>query len=91
MMAMMIWGKIITKKGFTIPIFFPLIILYVLLLPIYIIAVAAYQILIFVGDSTSEARGYMKIFFELPNIFISLKGTIINIENRENNIKLRIS
>ncbi len=33
----------------------------------------------------------MKIFFELPNIFISLKGTIINIENRENNIKLRIS
>lgn len=91
MIAMMIRGHVLNKKGHLIRIFFPLIILYILLVPLYMLVAIAYIIVLLAGDVAKEARSYIEIFFRLPIIINSLKGTIINIENEENNIKIYIN
>lgn len=89
-MAMLIWGHVLTKKGHLIRFFFPLLLVYILLLPIYIIVGLIYAILSLTSGDNNEAASYMKIFLGLPLIFSSLKGTVINVDNKETKIKIKI-
>ena len=90
MMAMMIWGHVLTNKGKLVRFFFPLLLVYILLLPLYIIVGFLYAILSLVNGSKNIVCNYMRIFLSSPIIFISLKGTLINIENEESKVKIKI-
>ena len=79
-----------TKKGYLIRFCFPLLLIYILILPIYIIVGFVYAILNLSNESQNIVKSYMKIFLKFPIIFISLKGTLINIDNEENKIKIKI-
>lgn len=90
MIAMIVIGHVLTKKGYLIRFFFPLFLIYILLLPIYIIVSFIYVLLNLNYESQSTIKSYLKMFLNLPIIFISLKGTLINIDNEENKLRIKI-
>ena len=90
MIAMMIWGQFKNKKGKIIKFFFPLILLYILLIPFYLIAVIVYFTFIFLEKEENEVFRYLKIFLNLPSIFHSMRGLEILVKNNDEDIKFII-
>ncbi len=90
MIAMIVIGHVLTKKGHLIRFFFPLFLIYILLLPIYIIASFSYALLSLSDEYQTKITSYLKMFLRLPIIFISLRGTLINVDNEENKIRIKI-
>jgi hypothetical protein len=88
MIPMLVHGHIMTKKNTTRRFFFPLILLYLLLLPLYVLVAILFLFLAMIGPATLVARNCMKLFLELPVVFCSMEGTQILIDNEQTDIKL---
>lgn len=86
MIAMMLWGHF-TKNNKQYKFFFPLIIIYILLLPFYVIAFVLY-ILFLIGSNNNSITSYLKIFLNIPVIFNSMKDLEIIVNNKEENFKI---
>jgi len=91
MIAMLVSGNFRTKKGNTYPIWFPLIIIYLILAPLYVLAAIALLIMSMFGSIGETARNYLKLFFSLPKVFSALIGTTVKVENRDADFELRIT
>ncbi|MDC7244413.1 MAG: hypothetical protein PQJ47_00705 [Sphaerochaetaceae bacterium] len=91
MIAMLVSGYFRTKKGKTFPIWFPLILIYIILLPLYILASIVLLIISISGTRDSTAKKYLKLFFALPQIFGAMIGTNITVENEDANFEVNIT
>lgn len=90
MIAMILWGQVTNRKGKVIKFFFPLILLYILLLPFYVIALVVYFTCILISNEENDVFLYLKLFLNLPTIFNSMRNLEILVKNKENNIQLTI-
>ncbi len=90
MSAMLIRGYVTKKNGKKINFFIPLIIIYVLLLPFYVISLVVYLFFIIFSNEFNDIKAYLKIFLNLPVIFNSMKNLIIIINNDEEDIKILV-
>lgn len=68
--------------------FIPLIIIYILLLPAYIICGIVYALIAASGNAASNAGIYMKIVFRLPQILAAARGTEIIAHSDKSNVTL---
>lgn len=89
-MAMIIWGHIMKENGKTIKFFFPLILLYILILPFYFIAFIVYIFFLILSENNSPFISYLKIFLNLPTIFSAMKDLEIVVNNYKEDIKIYI-
>lgn len=90
MSAMLIRGYVTKKNGKKINFFIPLIIIYVLLLPFYVISLVVYLFFIIFSNEFNDIKAYLKIFLNLPVIFNSMKNLSIIINNDEEDIKILV-
>lgn len=75
-------------KGFGI--WFPLVVLYVLLIPVYVILAIAYALMLVMPSNTSEARSGMLIVFYAPLLLGAARGTEIKVHSNESDILVKI-
>ncbi|MDC7125756.1 MAG: hypothetical protein PQJ46_09320 [Spirochaetales bacterium] len=71
-----------TNFGF----YLPLLLVYILLLPAYIIVAIIYAIMIAAGEKAKEARSYMKIAFYSPALLAAAKGTEIEVHSDDSDV-----
>lgn len=68
-----------TSFGF----YFPLLLLYILALPIFIIAAIVYAFMMLAPYRTKEARGYMMFLFKSPQLLTAAKGMEIEVHSKD--------
>ena len=90
MIAMIIWGHFSNKNGHVYKFAFPLLILYILLLPFYCLAFIVYIFFFLFAEKSNQVLSYLKMFLNLPTIFYSLKGLSVDVKNQNQDMKIYI-
>ena len=70
--------------------YLPLLLLYILLLPIYAITATVYGFMLLAEEQTKEARGYMKLLFHLPKLLNAARGTEVDVHSDDADVILFI-
>ena len=68
--------------------FLPMILIYILLLPIVIICLVAYGFMLLSPSQTLQARGYLKILFHAPKLLAAARGTEIEVHSDDADVKM---
>ncbi|GEM_PF-885019 len=89
MLPMMFWVKIHNEEH-SFAFFIPLILVYLLLLPLFVLAALAYAVMCLAWDNTKEARGYMMLFFSLPSLLAAARGTEIEVRSDTSDVSLYV-
>jgi hypothetical protein len=89
MLPMLFWVRVHDDKH-SFAFFIPLILVYLLLLPVYVLAVLAYTFMGLMGDEARTARGYMLAIFSLPSLFAAARGTEIEIHSDSSDVTLYV-
>lgn len=63
--------------------FFPMLLLYILLIPIFVIVAVIYVFMILAPRQTREIRRYMMFFFKTPQLLSAAKGMEINVQSKD--------
>lgn len=70
--------------------FLPLIIFYILALPLYVVVALVYLIMLMAGDGAREVRNYTKIAFYVPSLLKAAKGMEIEVHSDDSDVVLFI-
>lgn len=73
-----------TRFGF----FFPMLLLYILLLPVIIITAVVYTFMLTVPHRTKQARSYMKFVLHSPQLLSAARGIEIDVSSDDSDIKM---
>ncbi|MDC7226523.1 MAG: hypothetical protein PQJ61_07140 [Spirochaetales bacterium] len=90
MMPPMILRIRIRSADANFSIFIPLLLFYILLLPIFIIAALVYAFMLLLPQLTKEARNYMRVVFHAPKLLNAAKGMEVDIESDDADVKFYI-
>ena len=63
--------------------FFPMLLLYILILPIYLIVAVVYLFMMFAPDQSEAVRRYMTIFFRTPQLLSAARGIQIKVQSKD--------
>ena len=89
MLPMLFWIRVHDDEH-SFAFFIPLILVYLLLLPVFVLAALAYAVLGLIADDTSKARGYILAIFSLPSLFAAARGTEIDIHSDTSDVTLYV-
>ena len=70
--------------------FIPMIFVYLLLLPAYLICAIVYACMCLAPDATVTARAYLNIVLRSPLIFAAARGTEVAVQSNDSNVLLYI-
>jgi len=70
--------------------FIPLIIVYMLFVPIIILGGVAYAILLIIPETTKQARSYLQLIMSLPSLLSASIGTEIEIHSDDKDISMYV-
>lgn len=76
-----------SRKHFRL--FIPLVLLYLLVLPLFILIAVIYGLL-FLLPGTKEARSWMKIVFYSPKILAAARGMEIDVRSHDSDVRFLI-
>ena len=75
-----------TSFGF----FLPLILLYIILLPVMLICAIVYGFMLLAPQQTKEVRGYMIFVLKAPQLITAARGTEILVHSNDSDVKMYI-
>ncbi len=73
----------VKSKDASFGFYFPLILLYLLLLPVFVIATIVYAIMLASPEQTKEVRTYMRLLFHAPSLLCAAKGTEVEVHSND--------
>jgi len=89
MLPMLFWVKVHDEEH-SFAFFIPLILVYLLLLPLFVLAALAYAAMCLNWDHTKNARGYMMLVFSLPSLIAAARGTEVEIHSDTSDVSLYV-
>ena len=88
MLPMLLRIRVKSDDG-NINLFIPLLLVYILLLPAFIIVSVVYALML-ISPATEEARRYIKLLFHTPGLLAAAKGTEIDVKSDDGDVRLYI-
>ncbi len=85
MLPMILWIRI-RDENHSFRLLLPLLLVYILLLPFYVLCIIAYPFTRLSGSLSAE--GAVRIFLHLPVLFSSMRGTEVEFHSNDSDISL---
>ncbi|PKL28866.1 MAG: hypothetical protein CVV46_04290 [Spirochaetae bacterium HGW-Spirochaetae-2] len=89
MLPMLFWIRVHDDEH-SFAFFIPLILVYLVLAPVYVLAALVYAVMCLLGDETKNARGYVFMLLSLPSLFAAARGTEIDIHSDTSDVTLYV-
>ena len=76
----------VKSKDASFGFYLPLLLLYILLVPVFTVTAVVYAFMLLSPEQTKEARGYMKFLFFMPALLNAAKGMEIEVHSNDADI-----
>ena len=68
--------------------FIPMLLIYILLIPVALICLIVYGFMLLSPAKSKEARGYLRIFFNLPKLLSAARGIEVDVHSDDADVKM---